>query len=199
MIWWLFAVFLIANLGVLGVFNLIARRITASFVQRLISSKPSDKAAQNNAAPRQPHHDRCDLEIVTIILLIATILIVSQRQAQAQAQPNQIELGPVTVKATPIIGGKPSDPCVAVDAAGRHAGDADCAAQKLQDAAKAAQEHTGQGRDTANIPGATSHDTRIGVANQTATKQRLGNNFGKSVLPQRPNVPPPAPSPFSRQ
>src|SRR5262249_19507383 len=83
------------------------------------------------------------------------------------------------------IGGKPSDPCVSVDIAGRRAGAADCAARKLQDAAKAAQEKA-QGQKTPDIPTATSPDTKIGVANDAATRQRLGDSFGKSVVPQRP-------------
>lgn len=137
-------------------------------------------------------------DFAVIMRLATAVLIVGTIASRAQSSPpNHVDLPPLTVEARPLIGVKPADPCVAVDAAARRAGDAGCAAQKLQDAATAAQDHAGQGRDTADIPGATSRDTRIGVANQAATKQRLGNNFGKSVLPQRSTIAPPAP--FTRQ
>ena len=135
--------------------------------------------------------------------VLMTMLTVFAAKAQPVAADHHVDLPPMKVEAGPLIGGptvgnKSADPCVAVDVAGRKAGTQECAAQKLQDAATSAQNHTDQGRDTANLPTATSHDTKIGVANQTATKQRLGSNFGKSVLPQRPNIPPPAPTPFAR-
>lgn len=140
--------------------------------------------------------DRGVIALTTMAIVVFTLTALT---VASFAQTRSLDLPTLKVEGRATIGGKPADPCVGVDVAGRKAGSEDCAAQKLQDAAKAAQDHTDQGRDTANLPTATSHDTYIGVANQTATKQRLGNNFGKSVLPQRPNTPPPAPTPFSRQ
>jgi hypothetical protein len=127
------------------------------------------------------------------------MLIVPTAASYAQGI-NQLDLPPLKVegKAPIKIGGTKSDPCVGVDIAGHKAGDATCAAQKLQDAAKQAQDRA-KDQPVANTPTATSPDTQIGVANQAATKQRLGDNFGKSVLPQRPAPAVAEPSPFVRQ
>jgi hypothetical protein len=145
---------------------------------------------------------KLDRGIIVLITIAMAALMLAIPAATAFAQT--LDLPAMKVEGRATIGGptaskNAADPCVGVDVAGRKAGSEACAAQKLQDAAKAAQEHTGQGRDTADIPAAAAHDTKIGLASQTATKQRLGNNFGKSVLPQRPNAPPPPPTPFARQ
>lgn len=74
-------------------------------------------------------------------------------------------------------------PCVIVDIAGHRAGYLDCAAWKLQAAARTAQAQTRGGLD---VTDARSPDTSTGVASQTATRERMGNAFGVSVHPQRP-------------
>jgi hypothetical protein len=133
-------------------------------------------------------------------MAIGAVLLVVLTAASYAQGTNQIDLPPMKVegKAPTTIGGAKSDSCVAVDIAGHKAGDAECAAQKLQDAARQAQDRA-KDQPVPSVASATSPDTEIGVANQAATKQRLGDNFGKSVLPQRPTAPPPAPSPFARQ
>lgn len=63
-----------------------------------------------------------------------------------------------------------------------------CLTQKLRPAAtpqKTAAELTGG--DVARRPG-----NQVGLFNQAATSHRMGNTFGTSVLPQRPNTTPPA-------
>jgi hypothetical protein len=134
------------------------------------------------------------------VLLAAAALFVVQTPASAQpASPDHLDLPTMRVEGKPIphIGGQPHDACGGAGTEGRKATDADCAAQKLQSAAKAAQDHAGN-QQVPDSPGATSPDISVGVANQAATKQRLGNNFGKSVVPQRPAAPLPTPSPFAR-
>ncbi len=41
--------------------------------------------------------------------------------------------------------------------------------------------------------------TALGLAHREATRQRMGNTFGKSTLPQRPNLPPPSLLPALRK
>jgi hypothetical protein len=81
--------------------------------------------------------------------------------------------------------------CVTVDIAGEKVGHLDCASRKLEAAAHTAQALARATIDMAVID-ATSPDVRTGVANQTATRQRMGNMFGTSVHPQRPYRTPPA-------
>ncbi|WP_333837447.1 hypothetical protein [Novosphingobium sp.] len=88
-------------------------------------------------------------------------------------------------------------PCVTVEIGGYRAGHLDCASRRLEEAARAAQAQARAAID-APVIDATSADVRTGVANQTATRQRMGNTFGTSVYPQRPNTVPPAPRPGGR-
>jgi hypothetical protein len=93
--------------------------------------------------------------------------------------------------------GQAGDPCVAVDAAGRRAGQTDCAAQKLQDAARAAQARA-KGDPTLAVPNARSAGTIVGVGSLAASSERLGGDLrNATTLPQR-HVPPPPAAPFSR-
>ncbi|MGH6612751.1 hypothetical protein [Sphingomonas sp.] len=115
--------------------------------------------------------------------------------AQTNPAPSQgrIELPPAKVEArAPIrVGGAPaSGPCVKIDIAGNKAGDVDCAAAALDAAAKAAQARAANAPDP-GVPSATSADIVTGVASRTATRQRMGNRFGKGVRPQRPSQPAP--------
>ncbi len=108
----------------------------------------------------------------------------------------------VPAKPPAIIGGdapRPTGdgPCVTVDIGGYRAGHLDCASRRLEAAARVAQAQARAGIETPVID-ATSPDVRTGVANQTATRQRMGNTFGTSVYPQRPDRPPPVPRPGGR-
>lgn len=87
--------------------------------------------------------------------------------------------------------------CVAVEGDDVDAPPLDCASRRLQAAARAAQKRARTPIDI-DVPGATAADIRNGVANQAATRQRLGNAFSRSVHPQRPNRPPAPPRPGGR-
>lgn len=119
----------------------------------------------------------------------------------ARAQTNAPEAAPpasTSVPASGRIGGEtPSSLCVVVDIAGHKVGHLDCASQKLEAAARTAQAQARAPIDTPVID-ATSPDVRTGVANQTATRQRMGSSFGTSVQPQRPNRAPSVPRPGSQ-
>ena len=105
----------------------------------------------------------------------------------------EAEAGPDTARR--IGGTRPATPCVEVDIAGHKAGHLDCATRRLEDAARVAQEQTRAGID-APVPKAGSPDVQVGVANQTATRLRMGNALGRSVHPERPVTRPPrAPRP----
>jgi hypothetical protein len=84
--------------------------------------------------------------------------------------------------------------CVQVDVGGDRAGHLDCAAEALQRAARLAQSQARAAFETPT-PDARSSDLTVGVASQTATRQRLGANFGLSVHPQRPVRLAPTPRP----
>ncbi|WP_170935486.1 hypothetical protein [Sphingopyxis indica] len=91
------------------------------------------------------------------------------------------------------IGGDTTpQPCVQVDVGGYRAGHLDCASQRLEAAARIAQAQARSAIETPVID-ATSPDVQTGVANQTATRLRMGNALGNSVHPQRPNRPAPMP------
>ena len=81
----------------------------------------------------------------------------------------------------------PQSGCVYVETEGDPGGRLACIQQRLRAAAREAQEKV------APLPGAPldarSTDTRVGVANEAATRQRMGNQFGVSVHPQRPPAP----------
>lgn len=84
--------------------------------------------------------------------------------------------------------GRTQHPCVSVDVPGELAGRLDCAAQRLQDAARSAQKQARAGIDTPVI-GAGSPDVRTGVAHEGATRLRMGSALGRSVRPERPATP----------
>jgi len=91
----------------------------------------------------------------------------------------------------------PADVCVQVDVGGDRAGHLDCAAEALQRAARLAQSQA-RAAFEAPTPDARSSDLTVGVASQTAARQRFGSNFGLSVHPQRPVRPVPTPRPGGR-
>lgn len=130
-----------------------------------------------------------------MMLLAATPARSQETRDPAPARDPEIVLPAVTVEADPIvaeptprIGGPAPGPCVVVDIAGHRAGHLDCATDRLQAAADSAQAQTRAAIDTPVI-GAGSPDIQTGVANQTATRLRMGNALGNSVHPQRPNRP----------
>jgi hypothetical protein len=93
------------------------------------------------------------------------------------------------------IGGKsPEGPCVIVEIAGERSGHLDCATQRLQEAARRAQDRARSAFDLP-VPQAGSPDVQLGVANQTATRLRMGNALGRSVHPERPASHPRTPRP----
>jgi hypothetical protein len=94
------------------------------------------------------------------------------------------------------IGGTPArSPCPAANAAGKGADD--CAAAKLDEAARVAQ-HAATIDPTLAVPNARSGDTTVGVGSLTGSSQRLGADLrGRTTLPVRP-VPTPPASPFRR-
>lgn len=115
--------------------------------------------------------------------IVAALLIGAAGAAHGQDQPAHPAGAPVRT-----IGSKPAfpvgGPCVRVDIAGDKAGYLDCSAQELGAAVKSAQRRA---QTTANLAAsdARSADVVTGVANQTATRQRMGNTFGVSARPQR--------------
>lgn len=88
----------------------------------------------------------------------------------------------------------PANLCVQVDVGGDRVGHLDCAAEALQRAARLAQSQA-RAAFEAPTPDARTSNLTVGVASQTAVRQRLGSNFGLSVHPQRPVRPAPTPRP----
>ncbi|HEX7853760.1 MAG TPA: hypothetical protein VF503_08710 [Sphingobium sp.] len=80
-------------------------------------------------------------------------------------------------------------PCVAVDIGGERAGHLDCAAQRLEEAARIARIEAGVAQGIA-VPQAGSPDVRVGVSSLSGTRLRMGRNLGQSVHPSRPVVTP---------
>lgn len=146
------------------------------------------------------HRERPAVVAIVAVLVTAGLLASAPARSQeASPAPRfgeaDIVLSPVTVEAEPStpaptarIGGPAPGPCVMVDIAGHRAGHLDCATDRLQAAADTAQAQTRAAIDTPVI-GAGSPDIQTGVANQTATRLRMGNALGNSVHPQRPNRP----------
>ena len=135
--------------------------------------------------------------------VIAVLLTGAAGAAQGQPVVRDVRERPTLPVEAPTrtIGSKSAprtgEPCVTVDIAGHKAGHQECAAQELDAAAKSAQHRA---RATAHLvaPGVQSADVVTGVANQTATRQRMGNTYGVSVRPQRPRpvpIPPRAQQP----
>lgn len=136
-----------------------------------------------------------------VLLLAALFLALGSQPVRAQsvqepAAPLVIELDRAEVTAerprveTRIGGEARQGPCVIVDIAGDRAGHLDCATRRLTDAARIAQSEARAGID-APVVGAGSADIHTGVANQSATRLRMGSALGTSVHPERPASRPP--------
>lgn len=106
------------------------------------------------------------------------------------AAPMSAAHGQETAEPRKIGGKAPDGPCVIVEIAGERAGHLDCATQRLQEAARSAQTQARAGYDVP-VPQTGSPDTQLGIANQTATRLRMGSGFGNSVHPERPVTRPP--------
>jgi hypothetical protein len=120
---------------------------------------------------------------------LALTLLASGSAAHAQeAAPPPVS--EVTVKPPRIGGATPtSQGCAAAAGAATTAG---CAALRLGQAAKAAQDRA-KDDPSLGVPGARSPDPALGVTTPGAVSQQFGPNFGKSVTPYRPPPPPPPP------
>lgn len=168
----------------------ILRSGARQFLRRMEAASPSVS----------PLYGRVSLACLTLFLTCtASAALAQEASPAAQTRNPDLVLPPVTVEAEPVvpepttaqsgrIGGPAPGPCVTVDIAGHRAGHLECATDRLQAAADTAQAQTRSAIDTPVI-GAGSPDVQTGVANQTATRQRMGNTFGTSVHPQRPNRP----------
>lgn len=128
------------------------------------------------------------------IAIIGSMCVSLAWPAQAQSQASRLQVEDPATHANEAGGSSQinSDVCVQVDVGGHRAGHLDCVTQRLNDAVRKAQGVTPSGR-AVNVPSARSTDVVTGVANATATRQRMGNSFGVGVKPQRPaqTVPPP--------
>lgn len=125
-------------------------------------------------------------------LFLAGSALAQTAETSAEAPPLVIELDPAEVRApAPQRIGSGPQPCVIVDIAGTRAGHLDCATDRLQEAARAAQAESRAGLE-APTPGAGSPDVQVGVAHETATRLRMGDALGRSVHPERPNSRPPS-------
>lgn len=183
-----------ATRGVVGLSTLISifgRIGTGSWpFRRFMASRPVQPLAC--AGVRSPFVRAREFITASLFTLLAPVLPVGSASAQVDKLP-VIELDTVEVvaEASPRIGGKaPQGPCVIVDIAGERAGHLDCATQRLTEAARIAQDQARAGID-APVPQAGSPDVQLGVANQTATRLRMGNALGRSVHPERPASRPP--------
>jgi hypothetical protein len=135
---------------------------------------------------------------MTLALASKCTAVYSQTPAPGQDRSTPLILPSVKVEASQptVIGGQksPQPTCGAVEVAGHESSQVRCAAQKLEEAARAAQA-AARSAPTLTVPDTRSGDTRIGVANLTASEQRLGASFkGAITLPQRPSPPPPVTS-----
>lgn len=109
------------------------------------------------------------------VLLLAAIV----GFAPAHAQDKQ-DKAPVPDGAEATAG------CVFVEEPGDVASRLACLQQRLRTAARRAQRLA---QPPAAPLDARSTDTRVGLANEAATRQRMGNQFGVGVHPQRPPAP----------
>lgn len=86
-------------------------------------------------------------------------------------------------------GGAPSPTCVELEVDGQRIEDYACLSRLLTPAAPPT------GRPALQLEAdavARRAPTALGLAHREATRQRMGNTFGKSTLPQRPQLPPPS-------
>ncbi|WP_407352050.1 hypothetical protein [Luteimonas sp. R10] len=112
----------------------------------------------------------------------------------AQAAPGRDAPGDATHGRTPASG--PERGCIDIEVNGQQVRDYDCLGKLLMPSADSASRPPAQLRSE-EIAGRPP--TALGLANPEATRQRMGNTFGKSTLPQRPPQPPPTLPPTIRR
>lgn len=98
------------------------------------------------------------------------------------------------VTGTPAMAGqddKPQPPapsaalCVVVEVGGTRSGDLECAAQRVEQAARIARAQADAIRNL-SVVRAGSSDVRVGISSLSGTRLRMGGNLGVSVRPARP-------------
>ena len=77
--------------------------------------------------------------------------------------------------------------CMEVEVNGERAPAYDCLSQQLSPTKRADNGHPAQLGSEAII---NRPSNQLGLYNRAATEHRMGNTFGTSVLPQRPDTPP---------
>lgn len=142
----------------------------------------TDRPAVSDPRGRSAEADRPDPSPRTAVRLLLLVLLLGPGDAWSQDRADSAAAATANVV------------CVRVEIAGSQAGQLECAVATLKEAGRLAQSRARAGFD-APVPGATSPGVTTGVASQTATRQRLGSSFGRSVHPQRPNRPTPPPRP----
>jgi hypothetical protein len=139
---------------------------------------------------RRPGGWRMAAERIGLCTALALAPAASAQSDPATARPSR-DSGRIGV-ARPSGG----ELCVEVEVGGYRSGHLDCATHRLRQAMRDAQARApNAGR--LGVPDARSADLVTGVASRTATRQRMGSNFGVSVRPQRP-PPPQYQSPLRR-
>ncbi|MET4684306.1 hypothetical protein [Brevundimonas faecalis] len=151
-------------------FKVVARRLRFVVVPVLRQSRDRPGGTTTQA-------DRSGLSPVGAVLFLILSAWSSASAAQSQAQLQSRLEAPSADRL-----------CVQVDVGGDRVGHLECAAEALQNAARAAQRQARAAFD-APVPDARASDLTVGTVNQAATRQRLGSAFGHSVQPQRPARP----------
>lgn len=164
------------------------RRLASSALLGGRSRAAGSVHARTAQLPAFKRHVRAGLLGLICIILTADHALAQQTAVEDTTPTLTLPTMPVEAGAETRIGGPPPGPCVVVDIAGHRAGHLDCATDRLQAAADTAQAQARSAIETPVI-GAGSPDHQTGVANQTATRLRMGNALGNSVHPQRPNRP----------
>lgn len=122
------------------------------------------------------------------------LLILAPAMVFAQAAPGQDASRDPTHGHAPAS--EPERGCIDIEVNGQQVRDYDCLGNLLMPPADRAARPPAQLRSE-EIAGRPS--TALGLANPEATRQRMGNTFGKSTLPQRPPQPPPMLPPTIRR
>ncbi|WP_034158169.1 hypothetical protein [Sphingomonas sp. ERG5] len=124
----------------------------------------------------------CGWFVALIAFFIGRVALAQEAAGEADQMKPSSRIGEVAP--SPAL-------CVQVDIAGRKAGHLDCATQKLEAAARAAQKQA-RAAIEAPVPGAGSADVEVGVSSLPGSRLRMGGNLGNSAYPSRPNrIPPP--------
>ena len=104
----------------------------------------------------------------------------------ALASPPALLAAPHPAPAAPPAQAPPA--CIDVEVNGQRVPSYECMSARL---APTADRTAPPAAQLASERTATRPSNEIGLFNQAATHQRMGNTFGSSVHPQRPSTPPP--------